>query len=343
MSSTLFWHTLRLPMEFFGQRHAGEVGSRVAINDRIAQLLSGQLATTALNVLTVVFYVVIMFQYDVILTLIGVFFAALSIVALRLASRQRIDTNQRLLVERGKLTGVSMGGLQSIETLKATGSESEFFVRWAGLQAKLVEAQQQLGSSTQVVSGVPPMLAALATAAILGVGAVQVMSGDLTIGMLVAFQSLMASFMAPIGQLVSLGTTLQETQGDLNRVDDVLRYQTDPQVPATFATGARPSPWHAERAVGASPAREPHLRLQPPRAAADRGLQPDPRARQPRGPGGRERQRQVDRRQARDRPVSSRGQARSSSTGGRARRYPTDCSPPRWRWSTRTSPCSRAR
>lgn len=237
MSSTLFWHTLRLPIEFYGQRYAGEVGSRVTINDRIAQLLSGQLATTALNVLTVLFYVVIMLQYDVLLTLIGVFFAALNIIVLRFVSRKRVDTNQRLLVERGKLTGVSMGGLQSIETLKATGSESDFFVRWAGLEAKLVEAQQELGTSTQAVNAAPPMLTALTTAAILGVGAIQVMAGDLTIGMLVAFQSLMASFMTPIGQMVALGTTLQETEGDLNRVDDVLRYKPDPQVPAKITAG----------------------------------------------------------------------------------------------------------
>ncbi len=237
MSSTLFWHTLRLPLEFFRQRYPGEVGSRVAINDRIAQLLSGQLATSALNVLTVVFYVVIMFRYDVRLTVIGVVFAALSIVVLRFAARQRVDTNQRLLIERGKLAGVTMGGLQSIETLKATGSESDFFVRWAGLEAKLVEAQQRLGTSSQVVAAVPPLLAALTTAAVLGVGAGQVAAGALSIGMLVAFQSLMASFMAPIGQLVALGTTLQETEGDLNRVDDVLRNEPDPQVPATFAAG----------------------------------------------------------------------------------------------------------
>ena len=235
MSSTLLWHTLRLPMEFYNQRHAGELGSRVAVNDRIAQLLSGQVATTALNVFTVLFYVVVMFQYDVILTLIGIFFAALNFMALRFVSRQRVDTNQRLLMERGKLTGVSMGGLQSIESLKATGDESDFFVRWAGLQAKLVEAQQQLGSTTQIVSGVPTMLTALATAAVLGVGALRVMSGDLSIGMLVAFQSLMVSFMTPIGQMVTLGTTLQESQGDLARVDDVLRYETDPQVPARIS------------------------------------------------------------------------------------------------------------
>ena len=242
MSSTLFWHTLRLPLEFYGQRFAGEVGSRVTVNDRIAQLLSGQVATTALNAFTVIFYVVIMLQYDVLLTLIGVVFAAINIVVLRIVSRERIDTNQRLLLERGKLTGVSMGGLQSIESLKATGSESDFFVRWAGLEAKLLEAQQELGARTQFVSAVPPMLTSLTTAAVLGLGAIRVMSGDLSIGMLVAFQSLMASFMTPIGQMVSLGTTLQETHGDLDRVEDVLRYEPDPQVPAKITASGTISP-----------------------------------------------------------------------------------------------------
>jgi NHLM bacteriocin system ABC transporter peptidase/ATP-binding protein len=242
MSSTLFWHTLRLPLEFFGQRYAGEVGSRVTVNDRIAQLLSGQVATTALNAFTVLFYVIVMLQYDVLLTLIGVLLAALNIVVLRSVSRERIDTNQRLLLERGKVTGVAMGGLQSIESIKATGSESDFFVRWAGLEAKLLEAQQELGTRTQFVSAVPPMLTNLAIAAVLGVGALRVMTGDLTIGMLVAFQSLMASFMTPIGQMVSLGTILQETRGDLNRVEDVLRYEPDPQVPAKIATSGEVPP-----------------------------------------------------------------------------------------------------
>ena len=242
MSSTLFWHTLRLPLEFYGQRYAGEVGSRVTVNDRIAQLLSGQVATTALNAFTVLFYVIVMLQYDVLLTLIGVLLAALNIVVLRIVSRERIDTNQRLLLERGKVTGVAMGGLQSIESIKATGSESDFFVRWAGLEAKLLEAQQELGTRTQFVSAVPPMLTNLSIAAVLGIGAVRVMTGDLTIGMLVAFQSLMASFMTPIGQMVSLGSTLQETRGDLNRVEDVLRYEPDPQVPAKIATSGEIPP-----------------------------------------------------------------------------------------------------
>ena len=121
------------------------------------------------------------------------------------------------------------------------------------------------------------MLTALATAAVLGVGALRVASGDLTIGMLVAFQSLMVSFMTPIGQMVTLGTTLPESQGDLSRVDDVLRYETDPQVPAKIQA-TKPYPQACRTSSRAPPASEPHLRLQPPGAAPDRGLQPHPQA-----------------------------------------------------------------
>lgn len=242
MSSELFWHALRLPMEFYSQRYAGEVGSRVAINDRIAELLSGRLATTILNVFTVAFYLALMIRYSVTLTLVGIAFAAFNIVALRHVSRTRTDTNHRLLLERAKLNGVSMNALQSVETLKAGGSESDFFVRWAGLQAKLQQAQQELGHKTQVLNVVPSLLAALTTAAVLGVGALEVMDGDLTLGMLVAFQSLMASFMAPISQFVTLGTTMQETHGDLNRVEDVLRYEPDPAAPVNLSNDGETAP-----------------------------------------------------------------------------------------------------
>ncbi len=229
-SSHFWWHVLRLPMEFFTHRFGGEVASRVAINDRVAQLLSGELATTMLNAIVIVFFAALMASYDVVLTLVGIVVAVLNVVALRMIARRRVDANLRLLQDHGKLIGVSLVGLHMIETIKATGSEGDFFARWSGNYAKVVNAQQHLSTQTQFLLAVPPLLSALNTVVILSVGAIRVMDGLMTMGMLVAFQSLMASFVGPVEQLVTMGSRLQEVEGDMRRLDDVLRYETDPQV-----------------------------------------------------------------------------------------------------------------
>lgn len=226
-SSRFFWHVLRLPVEFFAQRYAGDLTGRVGANDRVAQLLSGDLATNMVNVVQLLFYAVVMLLYDAVLTAIGVGLALLNVVALRLVARQRTDANRRLLQDRGKQLATAMNGLSMIETLKASAAESDFFERWSGYQAKVVVSEQQLGLPSLVTSALPRMLSAIALALILGIGGLRVIEGDLTIGMLIAFQSLMVSFMAPIQGLVDLSGKLQEAKGDLARLDDVLRYPQD--------------------------------------------------------------------------------------------------------------------
>jgi NHLM bacteriocin system ABC transporter peptidase/ATP-binding protein len=237
-SAQFFWHVLRLPIEFFMQRYPGELSSRVAINDKVAQLLSGQLATTVIGAITIVFYAIVMLAYDPVLTLIGISFAVLNIVALRYVSRKRVDESQKLLRARGHVVGVSMGGIQMMETLKSTGTESDFFVEWSGHYAKAMNAEQRLGAYNVYLNAVPALLDTLNTVALLAVGGLRVMDGHLSVGMLVAFQSLMASFTAPVAQLVGLGGQLQELQGDMKRLDDVLQYPRDPQVDAEGTAAA---------------------------------------------------------------------------------------------------------
>jgi NHLM bacteriocin system ABC transporter peptidase/ATP-binding protein len=228
-SSEFLRHLLRLPIEFYTQRSAGDISTRVAINDKVAHLLAGDLANAGLNLLVIGFFALLMVQYDVVLTVLAIGIAALNVAALRHVSRGRVDENQKLLMERGKLAGITLSGLQTIETIKAGGAEADLFARWAGQQAKVLNAEQRLGRSTQLLSTVPPLLLALNTAAILLVGGLRVMDGSMSIGMLVAFQSLMVSFISPVNQLVTLGSTLQEVEGDVKRLDDVLRYPGDPQ------------------------------------------------------------------------------------------------------------------
>ncbi|MCC6318083.1 MAG: NHLP family bacteriocin export ABC transporter peptidase/permease/ATPase subunit [Gemmatimonadaceae bacterium] len=241
-SGRFFWHVLRLPAAFFTQRYAGDIGNRVTINDRIARLVSSDLATTALNAIVIVFYAVLLFQYDILLAGIGVLTAGLNLLALKYVSRRREDLSRRLLQDRGKLMGTAMGGLQTIETLKATGSESDFFSRWAGYQAKVSNAYQDLQFTSQMLSVVPPCLMALNTAMILGVGGLRVMDGHMSMGLLIAFQSLMSLFITPVNRMMDLGSMAQEVKGDLARLDDVLRASRDPLTgaPATSRTVGEP-------------------------------------------------------------------------------------------------------
>jgi NHLM bacteriocin system ABC transporter peptidase/ATP-binding protein len=231
-TAKFFWHTLRLPMEFFSQRAPGELVARIEINDKVAAFLSSELATNAVNLLMVGFYALLMFQYDVALTVIGIVTAVLNLAALRYVSRKRTDDNRRLLQDQGKLWGVTMGGLLMIETLKSTGSESDFFARWSGNHTKVVNMQQQLGVSSQLLSTLPPMLSGVNAALVLGIGGYRVMDGILTMGMLVAFQTLMSSFIDPVNKLTDLGGKLQKTEGEMYRLDDVLRYRSEDRVPA---------------------------------------------------------------------------------------------------------------
>lgn len=224
-SSKFLWHVLHLPMQFFSQRFAGDIGNRVSLNDKVARLLSGDLANAALNVIVVLFYALLMFSYDVVLTCIGIVVAALNIIGLQLVSRARKDGSRRLVNEGGKLMGNTMSGISMIETLKASGREGDFFTNWSGYLAKVMNAQQELGWLSLKLNIVPPLLMSINTTLVMGVGALRVMDGQMTIGMLVAFLYLMRSFIRPVNQLVAMGSMLQNTEGDMNRIDDVLNYE----------------------------------------------------------------------------------------------------------------------
>lgn len=226
MASQFCWHVLSLPMVFFTQRSPGEVSGRVGISKRVADLV-GQIADALLSLLGAAFYGFLMIFYDPLLGLIGIATAGANVVFLRLAARRQVDASRRLVVNQGQWLGMSIDGLRSIETLKASGLEGEFFAKWAGYQAKVLNEQQSVGYGAIWLSAVPPLLAGLNSVAIIGLGSLRVMDGALTMGMLVAFQSLMANFLKPVQHLVGLGAEIQQLQGDMSRLDDVLSFRTD--------------------------------------------------------------------------------------------------------------------
>lgn len=221
-SGQFLWHVLWLPVNFFNQRSPAEIASRVALNDKVASLLTGKLAKACMNAMMVFIYALVMWMYDHTLTLIAISLAVINFSALSLVSRIRKDKSARLLQEAGKLVGTTMSGLQAIETIKATGRENDFFAKWSAQMAKVIQVQQELGMSSQAVSLLPNFVTGLGNLAILCVGGLRIMDGALTVGLLTAFQGLMGSFIGPVNEMVTLGSEIQEVESDMNRLDDVL-------------------------------------------------------------------------------------------------------------------------
>ena len=226
-SSSFFWHLLRLPMQFFNQRYAAEVASRVNFNESIAGVLSGPAATAVLNLLVAIFYLLLLLQYDVTLTIIGVFFSSIDLIIFFALRRHLTDLNMRIQQDSGKCYGVTMNGLSMIETIKANGNESDFFSKWAGYRAKVLSASQDAALWQMTSTIIPTLLGGINGALIMTLGGFSIMDGAMTAGMFMAFQNLMGSFQAPVNALLGLGSTLQSTEMQMQRLDDVRRYEID--------------------------------------------------------------------------------------------------------------------
>src|ERR1700689_355013 len=240
MISRFLWHVLSLPVEFFTQRHAGDIASRVGANEQVARLLSGGIAANALNLTSIFFYAGAMAIYDLPLAAIGVSISLANVLALRFVGERRQDLSRSLAVEQGKLVGATVGAVRTIETLKASGLEDEAFGQWAGIQAEALNAEQQLGTSAIVLDMLPTLFSGLTVAAILGIGGLRVIEGSLTLGSLVAFQSLMASFSGPVTELVNYVGNFQTIRGALERLEDVYNYPPDKSGKAVVAADRFP-------------------------------------------------------------------------------------------------------
>ena len=226
-SSSYFWHLLRLPMQFFHQRYAAEVASRVAFNDSIAQTLSDSAATAVLDMLIAIFYLLLLLQYNITLTVIGILFSAIGFIVLFAMRRRLTDLNMRIQQDAGKAYGVSMNGLRMIETIKANGDESDFFTKWAGYQTKVLSSSQETTLWTMSMSLLPTLLGGINGALIMTFGGFSIMDGAMTAGMFMAFQNLMNSFQAPMNKIMGLSSTLQTTEMQMQRLNDVKNYKVD--------------------------------------------------------------------------------------------------------------------
>ncbi|MFF3342061.1 NHLP family bacteriocin export ABC transporter peptidase/permease/ATPase subunit [Streptomyces flavidovirens] len=226
-SARFLRHLLRLPVTFFAQRSPADLVQRLQSNDAVAETLARDLAAAGVDGVVVILYAFLMWSYDPQLTFVGVTVALLNVVAMRIVIRLRATHTQKLRADSARLTNTSYTGLQLIETMKATGGENGFFRRWAGQHATTLDVQQRLGVPSAFLAVVAPTLATLNSALILWIGGLRAVEGHISIGLLVAFQALVARFTAPISRLNGVAGRIQDFAADVARLKDVESFPVD--------------------------------------------------------------------------------------------------------------------
>lgn len=226
-NTQFMWHVLRLPVEFFSQRYAGDIAERQQSNEGIAETLISQLGPVAMNLVMMFFYLFIMLKYSPLLTAIGLLTAVLNLFVTQYVSQKRINLSRAQMRDTGKLASATMSGIEMIETIKASGAEQGFFERFSGLSASVNRSEVEFSHLGMTLGAIPALLTQLANAAVVLIGAALILGGQLTAGMLLAFQGFLSSFMNPVDSLLTLGQEMQEMRTSMERVEDVMNYPVD--------------------------------------------------------------------------------------------------------------------
>ena len=227
-SSSFMWKILRLPMSFFSQRMAGDILQRKSTNASIASILVNTFTPLLLNTIMMVFYLVVMLRYSVMLTLVGLVTIVLNLLVSRIISAKRVNITRVQMRDAGKLAAATVSGIQMVETIKASGAENGYFQKWAGYQASVNAQNVRFIRLSQFLGGIPALLSTIANAAVMVLGVWLTMQGRFTLGSIMIFQGFLSSFMSPAMMLISAGQTLQEMRTEMERVEDVMQYPTDP-------------------------------------------------------------------------------------------------------------------
>ena len=233
-NAEFMWHVIRMPVDFFSQRMAGDIVARKSTNESIASTLINTLAPTVLNLAMIAVYLLVILRFSVALTLIGVTGMVINILVNRYISGKRINISRVQMRDEAKLASTTVAGIEMIETIKASGAENGFFEKWAGYQASVNSQNVKALKMNEYYGLIPQLVSTLVNMGILALGMFLILQGEFTVGMLFAFQMMLTAFMNPVMELANTGTTIREMRTNMERIEDVLEYPVDVEYPAEY-------------------------------------------------------------------------------------------------------------
>ncbi len=222
LGSEIIDHLLRLPLRYFDRRPVGELSTRVNELENIRQFMTSTALTVVLDSVFSVVYIVVMFIYSWVLTLVALatipLFAVLTIVAAPIIRRQLRDKAERNAETQSHLVEVLTG----IQTVKAQNIELRSRWRWQEYYARYVSAGFKTVLTSTAAGSASNFLSQFSGLLVLWVGAYLVLQQDLSLGELIAFRIIAGYVTQPLLRLVQLWQNFQQTALSLERLADIV-------------------------------------------------------------------------------------------------------------------------
>ncbi|GER81920.1 NHLP family bacteriocin export ABC transporter peptidase/permease/ATPase [Thermogemmatispora aurantia] len=216
-----FEHLLTLPFSFFQQRSSGDLLQRLGSNTIIRDTLSNQLISTLLDSGTVIAYLFILLWQSPIFALLTLGLGLLQVLVLLGTHRIVLDLASRDLAAQGKAQGYLAETLAGMATLKAAGAEQRALERWSNLFYERLNITLRLSYLQAGINTAMTILRIFSPIALLWIGAYQVLNGHLSVGTMLALNTLASAFLTPVASLVSSGQQFQILYAHLERLTDV--------------------------------------------------------------------------------------------------------------------------
>ncbi len=223
--SRYVWHVLRLPMSAFSRFSTGDLMARYMSISRVGVKLFDQ-APGVVLLLNVLIFSYLLFFYSWRLGIIELLALATIILSVRLsASYQKRKAKSMEATER-RLQSATMAGLRNMETIKSVGAEQRFFQQWDAIYSHALNARVTATRQMILMSALPSLVQQLSNALVLCLGALFILDGELTPGMLLASQAFMSSMLYPVTKLSNVMQEVFKAHSVLERQEEVLECET---------------------------------------------------------------------------------------------------------------------
>ena len=228
LGAKLFHHLTHLPIAYFLSRQVGNTVARVRELDSIRNFITGSALTLIIDLFFTIVFFAVMAYYSMTLTWIVLgsipCYVILSIIITPIL-KKRLDEKFARGAENQAFLTESIAG---IETVKAMAVEPQMQRKWEDNLAAYVAAAFKANNLGNISSQVAQFINKIVTVLILWFGATLVMSNELTIGQLIAFNMIAGRVSGPILKLVQLWQDFQQAGISIERLGDILNTPTEP-------------------------------------------------------------------------------------------------------------------